>query len=81
MAADESQKQKKVIDEARTEHKTVHFASLMDICHLKNSEMEPKIQKYKGGVVLRGDIVTDDSGSYAVFKEQGSSASQWRLQK
>ena len=33
-------------------------------------------QKYKGRVVLRGDIVKDDSGSYAVFTEQGSSASQ-----
>ena len=27
-------------------------------------------------VVLRGDIVKDDSGSYAVFTEQGSSTSQ-----
>ena len=35
-----------------------------------------KHQKYKGQVVLRGDIVKDDSGSYAVFTEQGSSASQ-----
>ena len=32
-------------------------ASLMDICHLKNSELEPKCQKYKGRVVLRGDTV------------------------
>ena len=30
----------------------------------------------KGRVVLRGDIVKDDSGSYAVFTEQGTSASQ-----
>ena len=29
----------------------------------------------KGRIVLRGDIVKDDSGSYAVFAEQGSSAS------
>ena len=67
---------KEVIDEARTSGATVHFASLMDICHLKNAELEAKHQKYKGGVVLRGDIVKDDSGSYAVFTEQGSSASQ-----
>ena len=53
-----------------------HFASLMDLCHLKNSELEPQFQKYKGRVVLRGDIVKDDSGSYAVFIEQRSSASQ-----
>ena len=35
-----------------------------------------KHQKYKGRIVLRGDIVKEDSGSYAVFTEQGSSASQ-----
>ena len=59
------------------EHKrTVHFALLMNICHLKNSELEAKHQKYKGRVVLRGDIVKDNSGSSAVFNEQGSSASQ-----
>ena len=38
--------------------------------------LEPQFQEYKGRVVLRGDIVKDDSGSYAVFSEQGSSASQ-----
>ena len=38
--------------------------------------MEAKHPKYKGRVVLRGDIVKDDSGSYAVFTEQGSSASR-----
>ena len=54
---------------------TVHFASLMDICHLKNAELEAKHQKYKGRVVLRGDIVKDNSGSYAVFTEHKSSAS------
>ena len=53
----------------------------MDICHLKNAELEAKHQKYKGRVVLRGDIVKDDSGSYAVFTEQGSSASQMRAAK
>ena len=65
-----------MIDEARTKGAKVHFASLMDICHLKNAESEAKHQKYKGRVVLRGDIVKDDSGSCAVFTEQGSSASQ-----
>ena len=37
---------KEVIDEARTSGATVHFASLMDICHLKNAELggkKPKI--------------------------------------
>ena len=72
---------KDVIDEARTSGAKVHFASLMDICHLKNAELEAKHQKYKGRVVLRGDIVKDDSGSYAVFTEQGSSASQMTAAK
>ena len=65
-----------VIAEARNEGRTVHFASLLDTCHLKNSELEPQFQKCKGRIVLRGDIVKDDSGSYAEFTEQGSSASQ-----
>ena len=69
------------IDEARTSSAKVHFASLMDICHLKNAELEAKHQKYKGRVVLRGDIVKDDSGSCAVFTEQGSSASQMTAAK
>ena len=72
---------KQVIDEAKTSGAKVHFASLMDICHLKNAELEAKHQKYKGRVVLQGDIVEDDSGSYAVFTEQGSSASQMTAAK
>ena len=39
---------KEVIDEARTKGAKVHFASLMDMCHLKNAELEAKHQKYKG---------------------------------
>ena len=70
-----------VVDEARKEGRKVRFALLMDICHLKNAELETKHQKYKGRVVLRGDIVKDDSGSYAVFTEQGSSASQMTAAK
>ena len=72
---------KEVIDEARNEGIKVHFASLMDICHLKKADLEAKHQKYKGRVVLRGDIVKDDSGSCAVFTEQGSSASQMTAAK
>ena len=72
---------KEVIDEARTSGATVRFASSMDICHLKNAELEAKHQKLKGRLVLRGDIVKGDSGSYAVFTEQGSSASQMTAAK
>ena len=65
-----------MIEEARTKGAKAHFASLMDTCLLKNAELEAKHQRYKIRVVLRGDIVKDDSGSYAVFTEQGSSSSQ-----
>ena len=58
-----------------------HFVSLMDICHLKNAELETKHQKYKGRVVLRREIVKDESRSYASHTEQGSSASQMTVAK
>ena len=67
--------QSEVIEETRHKGVKVQFASLMDICHLKNSESEKKHQKYEGRVTHRSDIVEDDSGSCAVFTEQGSSAS------
>ena len=70
-----------MIDEARTKVTKVHFASLMDMCHLKNAELDAKHQKYIFRVVFRGDIAKDDSGSYAVFPEQGSSASQMTAAK
>ena len=61
---------------------TVHFCIING--HLSSEKMlklEAKHQKYKGRVVLRGDIVKDDLGSYAVFTEQGSSASQMTAAK
>ena len=41
---------KEVIDEARTKGANVHFASLMDTCHLEKAELEAKHQKYKGRI-------------------------------
>ena len=38
-------------------------------------------KKYEGRVVLRGDFVKDDSGSYAVLTEQGTSAPQMAAAK
>ena len=58
---------KEVILEAQRDKKNVHFATLMDICHLQNAEFEPDFQKHKGRVVLRGDFVKDDSGANTVF--------------
>ena len=53
----------------------------MDFCHHKNCELDKKFQKYNGRGVLRGDVVKDDPGSYAVFSEQGSSASHMTAAK
>ena len=46
---------KEVIDEARTKGAKVHFASLMDICHLKNAELETKHPKIK--VELYSEVI------------------------
>ena len=80
MEPDEIQK-KEVIDEAMTSGATVHFASINGHMSSENAELEAKQQKYRGRVVLRGDIVKDDSGSYAAFTEEGSSASQMTAAK
>ena len=64
-----------VIEKAQKEGKTVHFATLMDLSNLKNSGLDKKFEKIKARVVLRGDVVRDDSRSYVVFTVQGSSAS------
>ena len=61
--------QTKVCLTTQKERRTVYFVTLMDICLLKNAELESKYQKYKSRVVLRGDIEKDDSGSYAVFTQ------------
>ena len=61
--------------------KTVHFANLMDLCHLKNAELAKHHQKYKGRVVLREDNVKDEEGYWAVFTEQGAPASQMAATK
>ena len=73
--------QREVILEAQRDKRKVHFAALMDICHITDEELEPNFRKYKGPVVLRGDFVKDDSGAYAVFTAQGSSASQMTAAK
>ena len=47
----------------------------MELCHEKHSELPESLRAYKGRVVFRGDQVRDESGFYAVFSEQGTSAS------
>ena len=54
---------------------TIHFGSLRPLCHQKNAEQAEEYRSYKGRVIFRGDIVKDEDGAYAVFTEQGTSAS------
>ena len=58
---------KEVVKEAQNNRNTVNFASLMDICHLKNVALEPQFQNYKGRVVIRVDIVKDDSSLRSIY--------------
>ena len=77
VALDQGEKQKGGYSRStETDKKKVHFAALIDICHLKNGELEPKYQNCKGRVVFRGDMVKDDSGPYTVFTQRGPSASR-----
>ena len=68
MAIDQSNEQKRG---HRIGTERVYVCMSIFICHLKNAELEPQFQKYKGRVVLRGDLVKNDAGSYAAFTEQG----------
>ena len=65
-----------VIQEAKHVGQRTDFANLMDLFHLKNSQLDKKFRRCKGRVVLRGDIVRDDSGNYAVTQRQQKS---WTL--
>ncbi len=59
----------------------VHFGSLMDLCHIKNSQLSKEFWTYKGRIFFRGDIVKDENGHFAVFTEQGASASHMAAAK
>ena len=49
-----------VVRQAKIEGKPVHFANLMDLCHLRNAELEKHFQTYKERVVLRRGNVKDE---------------------
>ena len=70
-----------VIRTAKLEGKKVHFTSLMDFCHLKNCELEKKLQKYDGKVVLRVDTVKNDSGFTLYWRSKVLQRHTWRRQK
>ena len=77
MASDEIQQQKRgVIEKAQKEERSVHFATLMDLC-LKDSKLELKFPRYKGRVVLLVDGAKDDSRSYAVCLQSRVRQHHW----
>ena len=53
----------------------------MTLCHIKHSERDKQYWKYKRRVVFRGDKVKDEDGFFAVFSEQGTSASHMAAAK
>ena len=63
-----------VIEEAQRLKLTIHLGHLMELCHLKNSQLGIEFQKYKWRVVFRGDNITDQDGWQAVFGEQGGTS-------
>ena len=70
-----------IIAESEKTGKPVHFGSLRDLCHIKNSQLGKEFWTYKGRIVFRGDIVKDETGQFAVFTEQGASASHMAAAK
>ena len=71
----EVKSKKEVLLEAQRDKKKVHFATLMDICHLKMRRWNQKYTSTKAEL-CSGWTLKDDSEACAVFAEQGSSASQ-----
>ena len=67
---------KQVIAEAKRKGVSVQFGNFMELCHEKNSELRLIAKEFKGRLVFRGDQVRDETGYYAVFSEQGTSASR-----
>ena len=61
-----------MVRQAKKDGRSVQFASLIDVCHPKHSELAEHLQRYRGRVVLWGG---DDNGYRATSTEQSASAS------
>ena len=78
---DKVNSKKEVSLEAQRDNKKVHFGTLMDICHLENAELEPQFQKYKGRVVLRGDIVKTTLEPFQSLLNRARLRLKWQQKK
>lgn len=63
-----------VLDEANSKGE-VHIANVMDLCHTKKSQLSDELRRYEGRISGKGDVIKDETDQYAVFCEQGTSAS------
>ena len=81
MANDDCHKRKRDHPRGTEKGKDSSFCNADGHVPPRNSELDQKFQKDIGLVVLRSDIVKDNSGSYAVITEQGWSASQMTAAK
>ena len=73
VGADESQKQERSDRGSKESRQNRTFCVGDGPLSSQELGVGASISKIQSRVVLRGDIVKDDSGSYAVFTEQGSS--------
>ena len=80
-ASTKARNKKEVVQDAQKEQRTVHFATLMDICHLKISELEPIFSKIQRPGSCSEVTLWKTIQTRAVFRKQVSSASQMTPQK
>ncbi len=80
-ATDEVMEYEAVVQKYKKLTKRVLFGTARALCHEKHGELLIHLRSYKGRVVFRGDIVKDAHGYYAVFSEQGASASHMAATK
>ena len=64
---DRAKSKKEVIDEARRDKNNVHFATLMDVCHLEKWGVSTRITEVQRQSRALGDIVKYGPGAYAFF--------------
>ena len=76
---DTVQPRRVVIDKAKKDGRTVHFGTVMDLCHVKHAELSEEFWRYKGRVVFRGDQVRDESGFLPCSRNRVPLQVIWRL--
>ena len=71
MARDEIENIKEVIEQAQKRRQKSSHCNAYGLMPSEELGVGAKVQKIQGRVVLQGDVVKNDAGSYAVFAEQG----------